>query len=345
MADLPQPKYRKERYLYNIASGTTSELPQPKSREERYLYEIANNGGGGEGGTTNYNQLSNKPQVNGVELSGNKTTEDLIPIGDGLDFDEDGKLVTTGGSGGDSSLTKDVTTNLAVGAIASGTTLERGTTFTQFVEKLVVSEIAPTISMSMTKSGNVQYGESYDETLSVNVSALGTAKSIDTIAWYKGDTLLHTDTIESTTTGTWTYTVADAVTDNATFKAIVTYKKSDNTNGTSTKTVSIAFYYPKFRGVVDSLTPSEAIVEALTSALATGKGGTYSFTANAQRIAYAYPSSLGALTSIKDGNGFSLFDSFNRTTESYTVAGQTVNYYLYVLTDATTVDNYSVIFA
>lgn len=34
------------------------------------------NGGGG-GGTTNYNSLSNKPQINGVTLSGNKTAADL----------------------------------------------------------------------------------------------------------------------------------------------------------------------------------------------------------------------------------------------------------------------------
>ncbi len=34
-------------------------------------------GGGGGGGTSNYNDLSNKPSINGVTLSGNKTTEDL----------------------------------------------------------------------------------------------------------------------------------------------------------------------------------------------------------------------------------------------------------------------------
>ena len=33
--------------------------------------------GGGSGGTTNYNNLSNKPKINNVELSGNKTTSDL----------------------------------------------------------------------------------------------------------------------------------------------------------------------------------------------------------------------------------------------------------------------------
>lgn len=32
---------------------------------------------GGSGGTTNYNELSNKPSINNVELSGNKTSDDL----------------------------------------------------------------------------------------------------------------------------------------------------------------------------------------------------------------------------------------------------------------------------
>lgn len=33
-------------------------------------------GGGGGGGTTNYNDLTNKPTLNGVEISGNKTSAD-----------------------------------------------------------------------------------------------------------------------------------------------------------------------------------------------------------------------------------------------------------------------------
>ena len=174
---------------------------------------------------------------------------------------------------------------------------------------------------------------------------MGSAKKINTIAWYEGSTLIATDTIDSTVAGSWTHTMDTATTDTTTFKAVVSYKKSDDTDTTTTKTASISFYYDKFYGAVASLTPSEATVEALTSALATAKGGTYKFTTSASRIAYAYPSSLGALTSIKDGNGFSLFDSFTRTTETYTQNSTSVSYYLYVLTDATTVTNYNVTFA
>lgn len=46
------------------------------------LYEMVENleregGGGGQGGTDNYNDLSNKPQINSITLSGNKSLADL----------------------------------------------------------------------------------------------------------------------------------------------------------------------------------------------------------------------------------------------------------------------------
>lgn len=40
-------------------------------------YLKSHSGGGGGGGTSNYNDLSNKPKINGVELTGNKTSADL----------------------------------------------------------------------------------------------------------------------------------------------------------------------------------------------------------------------------------------------------------------------------
>lgn len=259
--------------------------------------------------------------------------------------EENSKWVNIDFPTGDATLESAVTSNLAVGAISSGTTLPQGTTFTEFAQKLLITEIAPTIGFSISKSGNQLYGTSYTETLTVNVSAIGTAKKIKTIAWYEGSTLLRTDTIDSASTGSYSYTMATATTDSTTFKAIVTYVKSNDAEESVTKTASINFYYNKFYGAVADLNPTEATVEALSTALGTGKGGTYSFTTSASRICYAYPKSLGALTSIKDGNGFSLFDSFTRTEQTYTQNETSVVYYRYVLTDPTTVSGYSVIFA
>lgn len=74
---LPEPITRKEQYYDGIARGNASKLPEPITREEQYLEYIAKNGGGGGGGTTDYEALDNKPSVNSVELSGNKTLDDL----------------------------------------------------------------------------------------------------------------------------------------------------------------------------------------------------------------------------------------------------------------------------
>ena len=83
MSDLPMPVTREEEILYNWITGI-GELPRPVTRVEAYLAYLAENGGGGSGGTTNYNLLNNKPKINGIELSGNKTLEQL-----GLLYTED----------------------------------------------------------------------------------------------------------------------------------------------------------------------------------------------------------------------------------------------------------------
>ena len=243
------------------------------------------------------------------------------------------------------SLESNIISNITVGAIPSGTTLNAGTTFTEFVQKLLIAEIAPTITFNISKAGNVAKGNSYTETLTVNVADMGTAKKIKTIAWYQGSTLVQTDIIDSTTIGTWTYTMGTATTDTTTFKAIVTYTKSDDVDASITETATITFFCNKFYGEVADLDPSEATVEALSIDLASTKEGTYNFTLTTERICYAYPKSLGELTSIRDSNGFSLFDSFTKTEQTYTQVGESVDYYRYVLTDATTISNYKITFA
>ena len=42
--------------------------------------------------TGSYENVTNKPSVNGVTLSGDKSTADIIPIGMGLTFDQEGNL-------------------------------------------------------------------------------------------------------------------------------------------------------------------------------------------------------------------------------------------------------------
>lgn len=71
------------------------------------------NGGSGSGGTTNYNELSNKPQINGVVLSGNKSSADLGISGGTSDYLELSNKPSINGIELDGNLTSD-DLNLAI---------------------------------------------------------------------------------------------------------------------------------------------------------------------------------------------------------------------------------------
>ena len=281
---------------------------------------------------------------------GNIGDVDLTNIADGqiLKWDDtNSKWVNaneSGGGGGDAELEEAVTANTAAGAIEVGTTLPQGMTFTEFVKALVIAEVDPTINFSISQSGTVPSGSSYTETLTCAVTNMGSAKKIKTISWYEGETLKRTDNVNSTVPATWTYTMSTATTDTTTFKAIVTYQSSKDIDVNVEKTATITFGSFKYYGAVDSLDPTEATVKALTQVAATSRGGAYAFTTVDNRACYAYPKSFGALTAITDPNGFNLFYSFTRTEQTYTIDGQSVDYYRYVLTDEVSVENFTVTF-
>ena len=58
--------------------------------------------GGGEGGTSDYNALANKPKLNGVEIAGNKTSTDYKIVSSEQGIENNGKLL---GGGADGSVT------------------------------------------------------------------------------------------------------------------------------------------------------------------------------------------------------------------------------------------------
>lgn len=117
------------------------------------------------------------------------------------------------------------------------------------------------------------------------------------------------------------------------------------TKGRVTKTgsVSAVFVNPSYFGVVESnFTPTPEGIQGLSSGEIIKNSKTYNtstFNQNAQKNCYAYPKAFGALTSITDGK--------NEFINSYTRSELEVNgemYYVYVLSEASTVSNYSLQF-
>lgn len=112
---------------------------------------------------------------------------------------------------------------------------------------------------------------------------------------------------------------------------------------TKTDSVSAVFVNPSYFGVVESnFTPTPEGIQGLSSGEIIKNSKTYNtsaFNQNAQKNCYAYPKVFGALTSITDGK--------NEFINSYTCSELEVNgemYYVYVLSEASTVSNYSLQF-
>ena len=78
-------------------------LQDPQSRLEILLYLIyetlGSSGGGGGTGTKDYNQLTNKPTINGTVVKGDLTLEDIGAASNGSKntYDPDGEHVIIGG--------------------------------------------------------------------------------------------------------------------------------------------------------------------------------------------------------------------------------------------------------
>lgn len=112
---------------------------------------------------------------------------------------------------------------------------------------------------------------------------------------------------------------------------------------TKTGSVFAVFVNPSYFGVVDSnFTPTPEGIQGLSSGEIIKNGKVYNtsaFNQNAQKNCYAYPKAFGVLTSITDGK--------NEFIDSYTRSELEVNverYYVYVLSEASTISNYSLQF-
>lgn len=114
---------------------------------------------------------------------------------------------------------------------------------------------------------------------------------------------------------------------------------------TKTGSVSAVFVNPSYFGVVDSnFTPTPEGIQGLSSGEIIKNSKTYNtsaFNQNAQKNCYAYPKVFGALTSITDGKN-EFINSYTYTRSELEVNGEM--YYVYVLSEASTVSNYSLQF-
>lgn len=112
---------------------------------------------------------------------------------------------------------------------------------------------------------------------------------------------------------------------------------------TKTTSITVMFNHKSYYGIVSANTTTITDLSTLSeNRLATGRGLTWSgINLSYQKLAYAYPTYFGALSDVKDGNGFSNISSYTRHTVTYSGT----DYYVYISTNPTTVTGFKQIFS
>lgn len=199
-----------------------------------------------------------------------------------------------------------------------------------YEDKVLLQKLAASVfPLTLTVTGGGVYRKTTTQTVTVNWSLKQGPDAVTP------DTLkINNEPIEVSLTSKQ----FPGITVNTTFRVEAT-----KDGVTKTGSVSAVFVNPSYFGVVDSnFTPTPEGIQGLSSGEIIKNSKTYNtsaFNQNAQKNCYAYPKAFGALTSITDGK--------NEFINSYTRSELEVNgemYYVYVLSEASTVSNYSLQF-
>ena len=253
----------------------------------------------------------------------------------------DGELIKA-----DSVTTADVTATVECGAIKVGDKVKAATNLQGVVEQLLIKEEAPAVVLTVTMSD----GNTYDTIREKGVSVTATCKAtvtkksynVKTVQWTSGIIATESSVLESG--GAYTRTL------NMTNTTTVTCKATDVNNLVGSASKPFTFVNPIYVSyideTIDNMTITEDLITGGTKILK--KKATFSqpiVSAN-KKVCFAYDSSYGNLTSIKDTkNGFENIDSFIKSSLNITTAdGTVVTYYVYLMDAPVTIyesDNFS----
>ncbi len=328
-------------------------------------------------GTKDYSELTNKPSINNVELTGNKSLSDL-GIQEKGDYVTNSDLTNKLSNKADKTeiptkvsklendseyQTKtqlDEAVNQKQNTLVSGTNIKTVNGETILGEGNIEIQVSGSVDSELDENSEnpVQnkvltplLNQLMDKVFPYSFEVTGGAIrykadapiQIVNVDWKfkKGDASDYPDTI--TVNGkevdrTSSSTSFSSVAANTKYEVKAT-KDGKDFNGTA----SVCFYDYCYFGLVDSNITVENItadqIVALGVASPNNVQTSRSFTKEIdlfvdKKYLYAYPKSYGALTYIKDANGFECIQSYVSTT----ITINDIEYYVYILQDATTID-------
>ena len=206
--------------------------------------------------------------------------------------------------------------------------------------------VNPTLTIS-SSSANIQHNTQTNVVLTPRFTQ-NDAGAIISYSLSKDGEVLYTNTTASAYTdtitlqhgGSTTYTATvnygDGIIKNTLLG--IEYPSTSIKEGNISNNVTIRGYALSYYGVIEGNSISDT--NGLSNVLRTSKGSTLTFNMANQRVVYMYPKSFGNLTSIKDANNFDYINSYTLTNMTL----DNVEYNVYILTDAVTINGFKQIF-
>lgn len=197
-----------------------------------------------------------------------------------------------GEGGGDSELEHDIVSNVTVGNSSTGTTLPQGMTFTEYVEKVHVATLPPSVRITTPTATTKEVGEVIT-TLPISATITKNTYTLSKADFYDGNVLLNTITgIPANGVVSMDYSCNNNDT-NMKIKVVAT----DSSGLTGNASVDIKFARGIFYGTstTDNLYNTSALVRSLSNK-ELGKTSGYKFTVDipvgTKSVIIAIPSTM-----------------------------------------------------
>ena len=218
-------------------------------------------------------------------------------------------------------LEQSLTVSNPIGSATNGKVYPKDTKIETVIRDMLIKEVAPSLTLAIVPSATLyDVVDTVISAVTMKATCTKNTYNLSKVEFYLDNVLKYTQNISASGTYQYDMTWATPTNTDFTLKAVVYDSKSGTPMSTS-KLITVKFVGKSYYGTVsaDVGEPTEAIIKALqNNVLKDTKNLTYSgITMDYGKVVYAYPSSFGNLSSIKDlVNNINYTSSFTKTTVS-----------------------------
>jgi hypothetical protein len=241
-------------------------------------------------------------------------------------------------------ITSQIKSDVAIGNVTVGKVYPVGTRMEEIIKDMLTQYTLPSVRLDIQPSATL-YDVVNDTVSEIKMNATITkgTGAVAKVEFYVDDVLVNTVDTSVTDGGLFNYVYRPATPINA--DTVLKVVATDDKNGSANAKKTIKFVAKSYYGIIDASigAPAEAVIKTMNGVLKDTKNYVYDgITTDWGKVCYAYPSSFGNLSSIKDAiNNLNYTTSFTKTT--VTVDG--VEYVCYTQTNASAATDIQLTFA